>query len=320
MAEILEDHKSREVELNSNGGSATYMYTLKGYADEDAAMTAMLNYAPSTVTVGGLALITESSRINPIVIGDDANTTIFKGVMRYGSPELTNLTTPQADENALLSGEFTARTSDILFAKDSIHVEWDESSKNWREYEPISVQPPTAAVQWIGNAINKYSKYRPVLGTQRNIPASTFSLTTIVPPEVATNDWFKSRMNQVWTLNATTFRSLPPRTVALTNMGYQQRADGSWEVTYSFEYRPYVESYRISRRSAGAGDVPFASTNVNGELYNGTSGVQGTFRFCAWDYLWIRDVEGVGTQAELQIDGFSISVLYDSTNFFNLGV
>jgi hypothetical protein len=322
MGTIIEDHKSRSLESDISGGSSTRIYTLKGYADENTALNALAVYSPPTVLSGGTTLLRESITITPIVIGTDSTKTMFKGQVAYTASELDNLQPPtEPEEEGLVSSSFNERTEDVTYALDAVHVRWNVGTDNWRYYNSMSrmeeendPQLQTSPFLYHYNvAINKYAFDQPTLGTQRNVPSATFSISRVIPEEVATNSWFAERFEQVWTLNAFTFRGLAPRTVAFVGMDSQQRIDGSWRVEYNFEFRPYVKGYRISRN----GDI-FDSKNIPIDHPLKSSQNKG-FDFCAWDYLYIRDSTD-STTGDVIVDSFSVCQLYENSNFALLGV
>ena len=326
MAEIIEDHKSRAITLNASCGSATYVYTLKGYEDEDAAMAALINESPNSVSVQGVNLLRDEASITPIVIGDNSDTTIFQGRQTYGSQEVKSLV-DSSDDTGLLSADFNERQEDILNAIDCIHVDWDYSIDSWQYADQFSLLSSnqikrSPLLSNFGLSINKYAFDQPALGTSRNVPASTFSIERVFSADEVSNSWFKTRMDMVWSLNAYTYRGLPPRTVAFTGFTSQQRVDGSWNMTFSFEYRPFVTYYiyrdNIPFSVKTSDKSPFADAGVPEDehpLYNGTSN---SFQFSAWDYLWFRDRET--STGDVKVEGFTVSRLYPNANFNLIGV
>lgn len=322
MPQIIEDHKSRELVRSSTGGSATYMYTLKGYVDEDSALTALFNYSPAAVSALGMTLIRDTGTVKPVVIGSNSDKTLFKGVMTYKSHDATDLVEPvEPSDDGIVTADFNERAHDVTNALDAVHVGWD--SNKWTYWDSMEYMeanninftkrsPPAL----YGRQINKYAPDQPALGTQKNIPSSTFSISKIFSAKQVNNLWFAQRMSQVWTLNQYTFRDLAPRTVAFTGMSSAQSTDGNWTVDFNFEFRPRITNYIITRKG-----VPFRTKNLPNArhpLDSANTDQQG-FDMCAWDYLYLRDSSDSLT-GDVVVDSFSVCQLYESTNFALLGV
>ncbi len=322
MPQIIEDHKSRELVRSSTGGSATYMYTLKGYVDEDSALTALFNYAPAQVSALGMTLIRDTGTVKPVVIGSDSDKTLFKGVMTYKSHDATDLIEPvEPSDDGIVSADFNERAHDVTNAIDAVHAEWD--GLEWTYWESMQTLEadnykfaPRDIPTLYGRQINKYAPDQPALGTQKNIPSSTFSISKIFSNKQVNNLWFAQRMSQVWTLNAYTFRDLAPRTVAFTGMSSAQSTDGNWTVDFNFEFRPRIFNYIITRNG-----VAFKTKNLPNHPHplDSANTMQKGFDMCAWDYLYLRDTSD-SISGDTVVDSFSVCQLYESTNFALLGV
>ena len=149
----------------------------------------------------------------------------------------------------------------------------------------------------VGKAINVQYNGE-VEGHELYARTGSFTVSTVIDGATATNAWFKARFEQVWTLNNATFRSWPAGCVALTGMDSRQRADGNWEVDYTFQIQP-----------------PETLTEIGGVPLGGSVTKEG------WQYAWVMfrpkdDTDKIVPEAI----GAYIANVYPKSNFGSLGI
>lgn len=348
MSNIIEQPNSGVIDVTRNSSTITYKYKLTGYVSETAAWNALAAYAPSTATVDGVDLTRDKVSIQPITAtGNTGNLShsIYTGTVTLSRPSNSGATKPEDeaanDSEAIFETEFNTREGELFYAFDQINVQWNNDwyagNPHWQTHEFGDTQTANgvdepAKPKWLGNAIGKSDSTSAVKGVSVQAPTATFTLKVLKDPTNVSNNWFKDRMNQLYTLNSATFRSLEPRSVALVGMRSAQLLSGMWSIDYTFEYRPFIENYRLSRNydNGTTEEARFyypqntdGTTDTTSPLYNGTTN---SFRMSAWDYLWVRTTDKTIDKDEdtnldiytTQLTGFSISQVYKSSNFTNL--
>lgn len=149
----------------------------------------------------------------------------------------------------------------------------------------------------VGNQVNVQYNGE-VEGVDINVATGSFTVATVIHKDTATNQWFKDRFSQIWTLNNATFRSWPKGSVAFSGMDARQRADGNWEIDYSFVIQ-----------------VPETISDIGGISTGGSVNKEG------FEYAWIMfrpkdDTNKIVPEAI----GAYLATLYKYSNFAQLGI
>ncbi len=421
---ITEKHSSRATSVKQSTATQSRQYTCRGQVDESAVITAITAYAPSSVSVAGYSLTVDDIDVKTLVAYEATTDSLYEVTVNYTTPDLQDKRPPVTPSDPeLVSGDFASRTTYVQLAKKQLNAYFHsgKSEKTKKAKHPSvnsgnrydqklqrkqgwytsesdvgDASGKHAYPSWEGNQIGKDSRNALPMGCEKNIAASTFTVTKVMPAATVTNAWLYARMSQVWTMNNATFRDLAARTTMLTGMQSAQRASGDWDITYNFEFRPYVQmslpspTLRQSQMftqgfdtagTAGSADYdqgyynPIMSGTTKGGgwindyeigenaaldlayfpasqsdiIVEPASATQEYFEFSAWDYFYLKTREvqtevtigdfgdGIdagasrrGTKADaplteeekasLTTTGFSISRIYDETNFGLLGI
>ena len=249
MAYITEDQKSRSLSHSVDSASATRIYNLVDYVDTDAALNALSNYIPVTLLVGNTIVSSPSYAIAPSF--SDPNRTLFVGTVTWKSPEKSEAGAPeQPEDDTSFSFSFSSISDVKLYS--------DEMASYVASGEP---NPNVTGIN------QQHSDAMPE-GVEINKAIVTIEAKTVISRYTASNAWFKDRLDQVWTLNQSTWRSLPARSVAFTGLSGSLRTDGNWDITYSFEYRPDNSGQTFQTESGGTA-ATITTPDTRG-----------------WDYVW----------------------------------
>lgn len=251
---ITEKHGSRATNIKQGTATQSRLYTLRGYSDESAVISAVLAYAPAAVTVQALTMQVDDVDVRTLVAYDAAGAeSLYECTVNYTTPDLQDKRPPvEPTDPELVSGDFAARTTYVQLADKQLNAYFHGFVPNangkgrrsgWYTSESGvgDASGQHAYPSWESNQIGKDSRQSLPMGCEKNIAASTFSVTKVVAAATVTNAWLYARMSQVWTMNNGTFRDLAARTTMLTGMQSNQRASGDWDITYNFEFRPYVQ-------------------------------------------------------------------------------
>ncbi len=252
MAYITETQSSRKVSYEAEKASTSREYLLVDYVDSQAALSALVNFVPPTILVGNYICILPKFSVSPML--DDPERTVFKGAVSWESPESSDSggDEPQEPEDDTSFSFSFASIEDVKL--------YSEQQQTYRPGKPASPS--------VESGINKQHVDAIPEGMSINKAIVTITAKTVVAGNVASNQWFKDRLDQVWTLNASTWRSLPARSVAFTGLQGDLRSDGNWNITYNFEYRPDNAGQSFETESDGK---PETIT---------TPATRG------WDYVW----------------------------------
>lgn len=354
---ITEKHSSRATSVKQSTATQSRQYTCRGQADESAVITAITAYAPSSVSVAGYNLTVDDIDVKTLVAYEATTDSMYEVTVNYTTPDLQDKRPPVTPSDPeLVSGDFASRTTYVQLAKkqlnayyhghkDSRTVDGQDVARKSGWYTSESYVGDAANKHaypsWEGNQIGKDSRNALPVGCEKNIAASTFTVTKVMPAATVTNAWLYARMSQVWTMNNATFRDLAARTTMLTGMQSNQRASGDWDITYNFEFRPYVQmslpspylpfdlrsssgSYDSTGNGLGYYNPRVSSTTqndgkVNQYVSNGvlqdtffpssssdiivhpSSDTQEYFEFSAWDYFYLKTRQN---DTEVQIGDF----------------
>jgi hypothetical protein len=421
---ITERHSSRSTSVKQGTATQSRQYTCRGHADESAVVSAVVAFAPTAVSVSGLGMTIDDIDVKTVVAYEATTDSLYEVTVNYTTPDLQDKRPPvEPSDPELVSGDFAARTTYVQLAKKQLNAyfhtmkppktkkarhssvnngaKYDqklERTQGWYTSESGigDASGRQAYPEWEGNQIGKDSRNHLPMGCEKNIAASTFTVTKVIAAATVTNAWLYARMSQVWTMNNATFRGLAARTTMMTGMQSSQRASGDWDITYNFEFRPYVQmslpspTLRIDQMfeqgfdsAGGVGsatyDQGFYNPTMSGTTRGGgwinnykieedaayepkffpadlsdiivepASPTQEYFEFSAWDYFYLKTREvqtqvtigdfgdgidagasraGKNADADLTEEdktsltstGFSISRIYDETDFSNLGI
>ena len=289
-AYITEDQKSRKMSIGKDSASTTRIYHMFDYVDTDAALNALSNYVPLQVQVGDRVCSIGTLSVDPSF--SDPNKTLFKGTVSWETPATSGEGEPvEPEDNTSFSFSFSSIEDVKLYSGNQ--TSYTSSGQN-NDEEGINRQYPDAMPE--GMAINK--------------PIVTFDAKTVIAGNVASNNWFKARLDQVWTLNQSTFRSLPPRSVAFTGLSGSIRSDGNWDITYSFEYRPNNSGQTFKTETEG---TPSTITTPDSGGWD--------YVWSAWDKLSVPAAGGAEKKTKRVIRSVSITKdVYPSSDFNQLGM
>ncbi len=260
MAHITEHQESRTLTFNAKSGSTTRKYRAFDYVDSQDALQAVVNYAPSTVVVGSYLCVLPEFTVTPVFSDPDST---------YYNCDVTWNTADQAAGGGGDEGEST----DPKEPEDNTSFSFQFTSLE--DVKVATTDCTTYSSKKLGgqkgqtNGINKLSPESEPQGVSYNRPIITISAKTVISGTKATNQWFKDRFAQVWTLNDSEWRSLPAKSVAFTGMSGSYRSDGNWDITYNFEHRPDTVGETFKFHSKKYGDSTQTLPSIDG-----------------WDYLW----------------------------------
>lgn len=213
ISESADSPKSQSAGLNSNKTR-----TFEIFATSDAAAYVLLKaYAPATDMVDGIPLTATPVYKLDTIRAINGGTNVYRGTVEYkhaGRDEQTQsqneLIEPGREK---VTCSFSSTTTKVN--KALVQTRYGAESRDCKK---------AVNVQYNGE----------VEGVDINVPTGSFTVSTVISSDVVTNEWLKERFSQIWTLNQADFRSWPPGCVALTGMDTRQRADGNWEIDYSF--------------------------------------------------------------------------------------
>ena len=251
MAYVKETQKSRKLNYSADSASTSRVYNCVDYTDSQAALAALTAVVPATITVGNYLCVLPEYEIMPVL--DDPSRTIFKATVTWKTPEQSSGAGDEPKE--------PADDTSFTFSFSSI--------QDVKLYSGSQTTYTTAgSATGVEDGINRQHPDAMPGGVEINKPIVTFDAKTVISGATATNAWFKDRLDQVWTLNNATFRSLPARSVAFTGLSGSRRTDGNWDITYSFEYRPDNDGQTFNTKTDGTGET--ITTSSSG----------------GWDYVW----------------------------------
>ena len=237
MAYIEEKQESRTMTYTAESGSTTREYHLFDYVDTSDALAALVDYVPNDIYVHNYLCILPEFEISPVF--SDPERTLYEATATWKTADIASgggggddsPDDPKEPEDPTsFSFAFSGLTEVIQqsvrqelgsLSDGSVQFNTDGSSKSWSS-------------AWL----NKQHPDLPPEGVEVNRPITTISAKTVVSGYIATNDWFRNRMAQVWTTNDAVWRGLEKHCVMFTGMDGTKRGDGHWDITYNFEYRP----------------------------------------------------------------------------------
>lgn len=295
MAYIKESQSSRKLSYEAEKASTSREYHLVDYADSQAALSALVGYVPQSIVVGNYICVLPKFSISPVL--DDPERTVFKGSVSWESPSADSGggDEPQEPEDDTSFSFSFASMEDVKLYSD-----------NQKTYLPG--KPPEANVE---SGINKQHVDAMPEGMAINKAIVTITAKTVISGNVATNQWFKDRLDQVWTLNESTWRSLPPRSVAFTGLQGDYRSDGNWNITYNFEYRPDNAGYAWETQ-----DSEGTPQTINTPATRGWDYV-----WAAWDKFSVEDGEEGEKKTRRVIKSVNIvEDVYPTSDFTQLGM
>ena len=255
---ITERPKSREVKFESNGGaSRTDTYVIQGASDSSEALKSLINEAPSSVSVNGIACGAPSYDVKPEANPTDPVVSVYYGTVSYSAasgvpkPSGGGGSDPQQpqtpEDRSVISFDVTSTPETLLNSyTTTIHRTsgFEDKLNGW--------------------PINQHHPELPPEGVEINTRAVTFSINSLVYASVATDAWWFARLNQVWTRNQDNFLAFGFGMVMLTGITGELMKSGYWRVGMNFEYRQ--------------NRPPVTYPTVKGPITLGMTN--------GWDYVW----------------------------------
>ena len=266
----------------SSGLNSSKTRTFEIFAPSDGVAYLLLRgFAPATDMVDGIPLeATPTYRVETLrAVNGGVN--VYRGTVEYKHAG--------RDEQTTSSNELIEPFREKVTCSFS-----GTTAKVTTGYNQVKYGPEARDVK---DAINVQYNGE-VEGTDINVRTGGFTVSTVIPMDVATNDWFKDRFKHVWTVNNRTFRSWPRGCVALSGMDARQRADGNWEIDYAFVIQPDENISEIGGINLGG------SVNKEGFKYS-------------WVMFRPKDD---GTQTVPEPIGAYIVRVYDYSDFGDLGI
>ena len=289
MAYVKESQKSRKLNYSLDSASTTRVYHCVDYTDSQAALTALTSVVPSSIIVGNYTCVLPEFEISPVL--DDPQRTIFKASVKWATPDQSSGAGDEPKEptdDTSFTFSFSSISDVKLYSSSQTSYLADGATST--SEEGINRQHPDATPE----------------GVEVNKGIVTFEAKTVIAAATATDSWFKDRLDQVWTLNNATFRSLPARSVAFTGLSGSRRTDGNWDITYSFEYRPDNAGQTFNTETNGVAKTITTPTSKG------------------WDYVWAawdKLSTGSGNKTKRVIKSVNIvSDVYPTSDFNNLGM
>lgn len=217
ISESSDSPKSQSAGMNS---SKTRTFEI--YAASDAAAYALLKaYAPAFDVVDSIPLTATPVYKLDTVRAVNGGIQVYKATVEYKHAG--------RDEQAAADNEL------IDVGREKVTCSFTGTSTNVTT--ALSQTKYGAEARDVGKAVNVQYNGE-VEGHDINVRTGSFTVGTVLGKDLVTNEWLKERFAQIWTINESDFRSWPPGCVALTGMEMRQRADGNWEVDYSFAIQP----------------------------------------------------------------------------------
>lgn len=152
----------------------------------------------------------------------------------------------------------------------------------------------------LGNRIN-VNEDNEAEGVETLVPVARFTVRYAASEGIIDGAYQRAVEDLVGKVNADTYLNRPPGSLLFQGASGSERNDGSWEITFSFLYKPNV--------SAQAGDPPIVVGS--GEYAVTIPDKDG------WDYLWVRTVKGTDANGQLirKPDYAFVHQVYDRANF-----
>lgn len=278
ISETVNSPKSVSNGLNS---SKTRTFEINA-SSESAAYTLLKAYAPSSDVVDGITLAATPVYRIEAVHGLNGAVGTYKGVVEYRHA----------------GQDFQTTAANELLEVGREKVTFQASGTQVHKNYAISQTQYGAEARVVGKALNvQYDGT--VDGLELNERAGQFTVSTVIDGAVADNAWWKARFGQVWTLNDATFRSWEAGSIALAGIDARQRADGHWEVDYSFQIQPQES----------------AVTEIAGFNIGGPIDIEG------FQYAWVmfRNKEDSGKIVP-EIIGAYVADVYPKSDFSQLGI
>lgn len=267
----------------SNGLNSSKTRTFEIVAASEAAAYVLLKaYAPSSDQVDGITLgATPVYAIEPVQ-AVDGGPNIYRGRVEYRHA----------------GSDFQTFAANELLEVGREKVTFSASGQTTLKKYALSQLQYGVDARIVGNQLNvQYDGT--VDGLEVNERAGQFTVSTVIDKDVATNAWWKARFEQVWTINDATFRSWEEGSVALAGIDGRQRADGHWEVDYTFQIKP------MEKDLTEVADFPLGVTRDKE----------------GWQYVWamLRNKEDSGKIVP-EVIGIYFADIYEKSNFANLGI
>jgi hypothetical protein len=290
---VTEKPDSRSIKAGPKGASAVYKYDIKGAMGTAQAFSSLLRAAPQSVIVHGYTCADAEYTCDPVHTPDHYNTSLYRATVSYKSAESAN----NQEEGPQEPTDDTQVTFDIASTEDVVlyspnQLSYDKNGKTKKKF----------------TAINKHHANLPPEGYNINTPVGAITAKTVLNGKLVDVDWFRDRLDQVWTLNSASWNNFPKKSVMLTGISAQDRTDNNWDITYSFEYRP---------------------TRAGATFDTGTPGESITVPSSGgWQILWLEysktvvsdDDDETEDEVSREVKRVHISDIYTTSDFDSLGM
>ena len=327
-------------QIVSAGESSTYTVKLfaHDYSTVGAVVAAVKAANPRNVTVDGYVLnAPRNINVTPIGTGNDDK---YKVNLRYSYKEGDDNDQEEGDEEAAQEDE---GTSNIQFSFGKGQGLTDTALKG---YHP-ELDPPTSTLdndgpgyvaergtyidaQWVLNLPPLEDEKGNIVGgaTKGSHPGDklivnsdgtlepveiikgkcTFTLKKTWQKDELDNDKFHELLNRVGKINSKSWRSLEPHCVIFNGVDGQQEPDGTWPLTYQFEYRR-PEDFSVQRKQKTA------SREYEWVEIVKLKDIPG------FDYVWTQFTQKPDDDAMPPAAGrVCVAVVYEEFNFTALGL
>ena len=236
MAYIEEKQESRTMTYNAESGSTTREYHLVDYVDTSDALAALVGYVPNDIYVHNYLCILPEFEINPIF--SDPERTLYEATVTWKTADIASGGGGGGGDESPDDPKEPEDNTSFSFSFSGLSEVIQQSIQQGTSPGSAQFNTNGSAKSWDSAWMNKQHPDLPPEGIEVNRPITSMTAKTVISGYVATQEWFRDRMAQVWTTNDTTWRGLEPHCVMFTGMDGVRRGDGHWDITYNFEYRP----------------------------------------------------------------------------------
>ena len=289
---VIERPESRKLRISQKSASADYSYGIIGPVSTDGALAQLVAAAPNFVMVGAFLCGSPEYSVDPVHNPEESGKSLYSGTVSYKTSDKSDNEEEEPKEPEDLTTftfDFTT-LEDVKLYSDDIES-YDKDGKTTKKY----------------TAINKHHPDLPPEGISYNVPIATFTAKTVIPNWQADQDWFKDRLDQVWTTNQAVFMSFPKQSVMFTGMNGTHRTDGHWDISYSFEYRP--DKTGATFDAGGGNEIVVPDTNGWAQLSLEYS-----------KHVKSDDDEKTKDQVWREIQRVHVIEVYETSDFDDLGM
>ena len=237
MAVTVERYASR----SKTPKTAERSYWIRGAADEDAALTALMGAAPGTI--GTLVIVPDDCRVEEEA--EEGGGYIYRGTAVY----------KHEDEVPPEPGEWTVSV-DISGQSTRIY----QARSHVADYAPAGVTAPN-----FKGAINVADGV--VQGADVIVPFVNYTINTRFPTEDIDDAWVRTVSAIVGSQNASTYHGFAAGELLLTRISANQRGDGFTDVSFGFGFSANESSIVITGVNASNAAANITVTSKRGWDY-----------------------------------------------------